>query len=221
MKTTRLLYVLLWLFSCSDAWLTKTATQLSQGTRLMAASMSGDYSKSTAAAVVSTTERTTLPSLPVQAAFQNASSPILLFDGVCHFCNAGIHFCLDHSTETSMRFCSLQSETGKALLVRSGRQPDDYSSMVLCYPNGVAYVESEAVLRIASLLDELPVLVRWMATLLRVLVPSLLRDPVYHFVSKHRHEFMGTNDGPSCRLDVDESRFVWDPEEGGEVESQL
>lgn len=205
------LHLLVWLFSCSNAWLTQTSsTSPLLESRRMAASMSGDYSKSASAAAASSPA--TL-SLPVQAAFQNTSSPILLYDGVCHFCNAGVHFCLDHSSDTAMRFCSLQSETGKALLVRSGRQPDDYSSMVLCYPNGVAYVESEAVLRVAGLLDELPAVVRWSASLLRVLLPSILRDPLYHFVSEHRHEFMGTNDGPTCRLEVDESRFVWDPEE--------
>lgn len=208
--------LLVWLFSRSDAWLAKTTTTSPLlGARRMAASMSGDYANTVSSATASTVpSSSSAASLPVlQAAFANTSSPILLFDGVCHFCNAGVHFCLDHSSDTAMRFCSLQSETGKALLIRSGRQPDDYSSMVLCYPNGVAYVESEAVLRVAGLLDELPVLVRWSASLLQVLVPSLLRDPLYHFVSEHRHEFMGTNDGPTCRLDVDERRFVWDPED--------
>jgi predicted DCC family thiol-disulfide oxidoreductase YuxK len=214
---SRLVYALVTLFACGDAWLTKTTTTSPQlhETRRMAAFMSGEYSKSSSTSSSATTTATTTvsSSLPLQAAFQNTSSPILLYDGVCHFCHAGVHFCLDHSSDTSMRFCSLQSETGKALLTRSGRQADDYSSMVLCYPNGVAYVESEAVLRVAGLLDELPILVRWTATLLRVLLPSVLRDPLYHFVSEHRHEFMGTDDGPSCRIDVDESRFVWDPEE--------
>lgn len=202
----------LWLFSFrTHAWLTRT-TSFSRETRLLAASMSSSSSSSTYSPA------TTELSLPAQAAFQNSSSPILLFDGVCHFCHAGVHFCLDHSHD--LRFCSLQSETGKALLMQAGREPDDYSSMVLCYPSGVAYVESEAVLRVAGLLEELPVAVRWMATFLRLFVPSVLRDPVYHFVSKHRHEFMGTQDGPSCRLDVDESRFVWDPEVAEQQQQQ-
>ncbi|GAX16409.1 hypothetical protein FisN_10Hh354 [Fistulifera solaris] len=213
---SRLIYTLVTLFACCDAWLTKLTTTSPNlhETRRMAAFMSGEFSKSSLTPSSASTSATAVSSsLPLQAAFQNTSSPILLYDGVCHFCNAGVHFCLDHSSDKSLRFCSLQSETGKALLIRSGRQPDDYSSMVLCYPNGVAYVESEAVLRVAGLLDELPILVRWTAALLRVLLPSVLRDPLYHFVSERRHEFMGTDDGPSCRLDVDESRFVWDPEE--------
>ncbi|GAX17654.1 hypothetical protein FisN_10Lh354 [Fistulifera solaris] len=213
---SRLIYALVMLFACCDAWLSKTTTTSPQlhDTRRMAAFMSGEFSKSSSVSSSSSTAETAVSSsLPLQAAFQNTSSPILLYDGVCHFCNAGVHFCLDHSSDKSLRFCSLQSETGKALLIRSGRQPDDYSSMVLCYPNGVAYVESEAVLRVAALLDELPILVRWTASLFRVLLPAILRDSLYHFVSEHRHEFMGTDDGPSCRLDVDESRFVWDPEE--------
>jgi predicted DCC family thiol-disulfide oxidoreductase YuxK len=47
------------------------------------------------------------------------------------------------------RFSALQSETGKALLERSGRRSDDISSIVLVDEAG-SYIKSDAILRISQ-----------------------------------------------------------------------
>lgn len=47
---------------------------------------------------------------------------------------------------------ALQSQAGKRLLQRSGRRPDDISSIVLVEEDG-AYIKSDAVLRIGKGLD--------------------------------------------------------------------
>lgn len=75
--------------------------------------------------------------------------PVILFDGVCNLCNGGVNFALDWDPAGRFRFAALQSESGRALLVRAGRRPDDISSIVLVERDR-AYVKSEAVLRIAS-----------------------------------------------------------------------
>ena len=48
---------------------------------------------------------------------------MILFDGSCNLCNAGVQFMLDVDTEGKYRLSALQSDAGKALLLRSGRQP--------------------------------------------------------------------------------------------------
>jgi predicted DCC family thiol-disulfide oxidoreductase YuxK len=92
-------------------------------------------------------------------------------------------------------------------LIRSGRNPDDISSIVLCTKDGRAYVKSDAILKIAQGLDgPLPIL----GTVGKV-VPSFLCDGIYHIVSNNRYRF-GEYD--SCRMDYDgefDSRFVPDP----------
>ena len=51
--------------------------------------------------------------------------------------------------EGAYRFAALQSPAGRALLQRSGRAPDDISSIVLV-ERGQSFVKSAAVLRIAT-----------------------------------------------------------------------
>ncbi|KAA8541903.1 hypothetical protein F0562_023055 [Nyssa sinensis] len=55
----------------------------------------------------------------------------MLFDGVCNLCNGGVKFVRDNDRNRRIRFEALQSEAGKKLLRRSGRAPDDISSVVL------------------------------------------------------------------------------------------
>ncbi|CAI5490116.1 unnamed protein product [Closterium sp. Naga37s-1] len=84
--------------------------------------------------------------------FATDDRPIVLYDGVCNMCNGGVNFALDADPQGRLRFAALQSEAGRALLARSGRSPDDISSIVLVERDG-AYIKSDAVLRIARLLD--------------------------------------------------------------------
>ncbi|OMP00076.1 putative thiol-disulfide oxidoreductase DCC protein [Corchorus olitorius] len=63
--------------------------------------------------------------------FDQDTRPIMLFDGVCNLCNGGVRFVRNVDRNRSIRFEALQSEAGKKLLRRSGRAPDDISSVVL------------------------------------------------------------------------------------------
>ncbi|KAK1281639.1 DCC family protein [Acorus calamus] len=63
--------------------------------------------------------------------FRDDTRPIMLFDGVCNLCNGGVRFVRDNDRQRKIRFEALQSESGKKLLQRSGRSPDDISSVVL------------------------------------------------------------------------------------------
>lgn len=105
------------------------------------------------------------------------------------------------------RFVSLQSKVGQSLLLQSGRRPDDLSSIVVCYYDGTAQVESDAILSIAKgLSGPLPVFGK-----VGVVVPKTIRDALYQVVSENRWKF-GKSD--SCRMDYDgefDNRFVPDP----------
>ena len=49
--------------------------------------------------------------------------PVILFDGVCNMCNGGVNFVLDWDKTGVYRYAALQSDAGRKLLARSGRQP--------------------------------------------------------------------------------------------------
>jgi predicted DCC family thiol-disulfide oxidoreductase YuxK len=97
-------------------------------------------------------------------------------------------------------------------LIRSGRSPDDISSIIVCLKDGTAYEDSEAVLMVATGLQEpLPMVGR-----VGKIVPTFLRDGIFKYVSQNRYRFLGAlaEEYDSCRIDWDgefDDRFVLDP----------
>lgn len=98
---------------------------------------------------------------------------------------------------------------GQSLLLKSGRRPDDISSIVVCQADGTVFVESDAILKIAQGLNgPLPI-----AGKVGFVVPSMIRDALYKVVSKNRFHF-GESEYEQCRMDYDgefDNRFVPDP----------
>ncbi|KAG8379849.1 hypothetical protein BUALT_Bualt07G0132200 [Buddleja alternifolia] len=125
--------------------------------------------------------------------FEQDSRPIMLFDGVCNLCNGGVKFVRDNDRQRNIRFEALQSEAGKKLLQRSGRAPDDISSVVLVEKDR-SYIKSEAVLKIMEYINlPFPQLAFFMQ-----FVPLFIRDFVYENIADNRYNIFGRSD--SCDL---------------------
>ena len=58
---------------------------------------------------------------------------VILFDGVCNFCNRWVSLVLDNDPDGQFCFASLQSDAGRELLEAAGRSPDDLSTFVCMY----------------------------------------------------------------------------------------
>ncbi|KAH6758744.1 putative thiol-disulfide oxidoreductase DCC [Perilla frutescens var. frutescens] len=125
--------------------------------------------------------------------FEQDSRPIMLFDGVCNLCNGGVKIVRDNDRRRNIRFEALQSESGKKLLQRSGRAPDDISSVVLVEKDR-SYIKSEAVMKIMEYLD-LPF--PQMAFFIQF-VPLFVRDFVYDNIADNRYNIFGRSD--SCDI---------------------
>jgi len=126
--------------------------------------------------------------------FAEDKRPIFLYDGVCRFCNAGVNFVLDHDSEGRIRMAALQSDEGRELLVRAGREPDDISSIVYIEEGGSA-IKSQAVLAIGKCLDR-PFPQAALAA--GLLAPRAVKDLVYDVVAENRYNLMGEME--ACRL---------------------
>ena len=63
--------------------------------------------------------------------FLKDKRPVILFDGVCNFCNFNVNLVLRWDTKGKFRFAPIQSKVGEALMVDSKRDPTDMSSMLL------------------------------------------------------------------------------------------
>ncbi|EME28353.1 DCC family protein, chloroplastic [Galdieria sulphuraria] len=120
---------------------------------------------------------------------------VILFDGECNLCNGSVNFVLDHDKDEIFKFAALQSPVGVALLQKYDG-PMDMSSLVLI-EKGRLLLKSDAILRIAELLDNQILCVLAVAT--RWGFPRWLRDWVYtEIISKYRRQIFGETD--SCRL---------------------
>ncbi|KAL2493455.1 DCC family protein [Abeliophyllum distichum] len=125
--------------------------------------------------------------------FENDSRPIMLFDGVCNLCNGGVRFVRANDRQRNIRFEALQSESGRKLLRRSGREPDDISSVVLVEKHR-SYIKSEAVLKIMEYINlPFPQLAFFLQ-----FIPLFVRDFVYENIADNRYNFFGRSD--SCEI---------------------
>jgi predicted DCC family thiol-disulfide oxidoreductase YuxK len=124
--------------------------------------------------------------------------PIVLFDGICTFCNGSVNFIIEHDPHRRFRFAPLQSEFGQALLRRFGLPADDLDTMILV-ENGRAYAQSSAALRIAWDLGQ------WWSLLgILFAVPPFLRDGAYNLLAQNRYRWFGRTD--TCRVPTPELR---------------
>ncbi|GKZ01261.1 hypothetical protein MPSEU_001077100 [Mayamaea pseudoterrestris] len=222
------------------AWSTVSSRRTASTSRLFSISVRGDDGSSSAndmptasesicaSAAVNGDATTITSSSPVtwnwQAVVQNCfasdARPIILFDGVCLFCNAGVDLCLQLDQRETFRFASLQSKVGQSLLMQHGKRPDDLSSIVLVDSATQAYFESDAILRIAKELPGLPGVLRFVSKTSLHLVPTFLRNAAYQVVSNNRYLW---GHAEECRLDLDGAlarRFVDEPCDDDELRQE-
>ena len=111
--------------------------------------------------------------------------PILLFDGHCNLCNAWVQFIVKRNPTKTIRFASLQSKAGRALLDEYNIDQDYIDSLVFIEEKKIS-VSSTAALRTLSYLSS------WESQLKLLLVlPRPLRDLVYRFVARYRYKWFG------------------------------
>lgn len=128
--------------------------------------------------------------------------PVLLFDGVCNFCNGAVNFVIRQDRKKVFRFAALQSAAGQLLLKMHGLSANDLSSFVLI-ENGKAYKKTTAALRVAN---HLPLYWRW--TNLFWVIPAPIRDVVYNIIARNRYKWFGKKE--VCMIPSQElrSRFL-------------
>ncbi|XP_065869209.1 DCC family protein At1g52590, chloroplastic [Euphorbia lathyris] len=128
--------------------------------------------------------------------FDRDSRPIMLFDGVCNLCNGGVRFVRDNDRNRRIRYEALQSEAGQKLLQRSGRAPDDISSVVLVEKER-SHIKSDAVLKIMEYINlPFPQLAFFLQ-----FIPLFIRDFAYDNVANNRYTIFGRSE--SCEVYYD------------------
>ncbi|MCU1289742.1 MAG: hypothetical protein JWN60_1971 [Acidobacteria bacterium] len=129
-------------------------------------------------------------------------SAIILFDGVCNFCNGSVNFIIERDKTGYFKFAPLQSEIGEKLLRENGVDKAQTDSVILI-EDGKVYTHSTAALRIARKLEG-----RWSWFYRLIIVPGFIRDGFYKLFAKYRYAMFGKQE--ACMLPTPEvrSRFL-------------
>ncbi len=114
-----------------------------------------------------------------------SDQPIILFDGVCNFCNGSVNFIIRHDPSARFRFAPLQSAAGERLARECGLHASVLDTVVLI-EHGRAYRRSTAALRIARGLSG----AYWLIYAL-ILLPSFVRDWFYDWFARNRYQWFG------------------------------
>lgn len=124
-------------------------------------------------------------------------SLVVLFDGVCNFCNGAVNFIIKHDKDRRFKFAALQSEFGEQKRVEFAIGADVDS--VVLIEDGKAYMHSTAALRIARGLGGF-----WALAYAFITVPAFIRDWAYELFAKYRYRLFGRQD--ACMLPTPDVR---------------
>jgi predicted DCC family thiol-disulfide oxidoreductase YuxK len=129
----------------------------------------------------------------------NANLKIIVFDGVCVLCSRWVGFVLKRDHRNEYCFAAMQTETGRALLIQQGINPDDPVTFLLI-DNGQPFTDTDAVLRIVA-----PFGIHWriFAAIMRC-IPRFIRNALYRWIARNRYRLFGRRD--SCFVPMPEQR---------------
>lgn len=125
-------------------------------------------------------------------------SAIVLFDGVCNFCNGSVNFIITHDAENYFKFAPLQSDVAQSLLEKYDIDKAETDSVILI-ENETAYTHSTAALRIARKLDG-----AWSWFYALIVVPKPVCDFFYKLFAKYRYRLFGKTE--ACMMPTPEIR---------------
>ena len=128
--------------------------------------------------------------------------PVILFDGVCNFCNGAVNFVLKRDKKKAILFSPLQTDTGQKLLKKYDLPVNDMQSFVFI-ENGKVYTRSTAALKVCRYLRG-----GWPLCYGFIIVPKFIRDGIYNWFAKNRYKWYGVR--TECMIPTPEikARFL-------------
>lgn len=126
---------------------------------------------------------------------------VIIFDGVCHLCNASVDFVMKRDQKRAFKYTANQMEAGRRILRDNDIDPDQIETVFL-YENGKLYGKSTAALHIARKLG-----FPYNLAFLFMIVPAFIRNIVYDLIARNRYKWFGKKE--TCRLPTAEERALF------------
>lgn len=111
--------------------------------------------------------------------------PIILFDGICNFCNSAVNFTIKRNKKANIRFAAMQSEAGQRILKQYSLPLNEMQSFIFI-DQGNVYFQSTAAIRVCRYLRGL-----WPLCYGFIIVPKFIRDGIYSWIARNRYKWFG------------------------------
>ena len=133
--------------------------------------------------------------------------PVLLYDGLCGFCDGTVQFILKHDRRGTLRFATLQGDFARDVIARHPELAG-VDSLVLVEPdpasgNERVYVRSDGALHVARYLGG-----AWKLARATAIVPRFLRDLAYDGFARIRYRVFGRYDACPIPTPEQRARFI-------------
>jgi len=127
---------------------------------------------------------------------------LILFDGVCNFCNGAVEFIIKRDPDGVFVFSPIQSDHAKRILTDLKIDNVSIDSFMLI-KSGVCYSHTNAALEITRDLTGL-----WPIARVLIFIPKFIRDYFYRLLARNRYALFGRKS--QCMIPTEEfrSRFV-------------
>jgi predicted DCC family thiol-disulfide oxidoreductase YuxK len=129
--------------------------------------------------------------------------PVLLFDGVCVFCNRTVQFLIRRDREATLRFVPLESPLGQALLAQFNAQQGPEGIILITNALTPSARLSRRTEAFSDMLQLLPSPWSTLGKTLR-LVPRFLREFGYGLFARYRYRLFGRH--ATCPIPSPEQR---------------
>jgi predicted DCC family thiol-disulfide oxidoreductase YuxK len=126
---------------------------------------------------------------------------IIVFDGVCNFCNRVVQIIIRHDPSAQIHFTAQQTEAGEKLLHQYSIK--ESISSVVFITKGAVYYQSDAVIEIAKLLTGWPSVFKY-----TIIVPRFFRNYIYQLIAANRYRLFGKQDLCMVPKEEDKKRFI-------------
>lgn len=127
---------------------------------------------------------------------------IILFDGVCNFCNYWVNFVIDRDSENLFLFSPLQSKSGQEILKRFNLPTTEFETFILV-EGDIFHTKSDAVISIAGCLKGFPKIL-----VAAKMLPKFFRDFLYDLIARNRYKIFGKKQACRIPTPLEKSKFL-------------
>jgi len=128
---------------------------------------------------------------------------IIIFDGVCNFCNSSVNFIIERDYANKFVFAPMQSPAAQKLIADYQIENVGFDTFILI-KEGQCFYRTNAALEITKDLSGF-----WYFFRVFTLLPRFFRDYFYNVFAKNRYRFFGKMNVCMVPTKALKNKFLW------------